>query len=110
MPNTKRGFGSAGLIIVILIILAGGAYLWSQKSQKLQLISPNGGEKWTIGSTRTIKWRVGDNGLVAISLVTYSANQSCRDEGGEIYPQDISRIITIANNVPGTGSYFMGSQ
>ncbi|MFH1170493.1 MAG: hypothetical protein V1704_02950 [Candidatus Vogelbacteria bacterium] len=31
MPNTKHGFGSAGLIIVILIIIAGGAYLWSQK-------------------------------------------------------------------------------
>jgi len=31
MSNIKRGFGSAGLIIVILIILAGGAYFWSQK-------------------------------------------------------------------------------
>jgi len=28
MKNTKRGFGSAGLII------AGGAYLWSQKTGK----------------------------------------------------------------------------
>lgn len=31
MPNTKRGFGSAGLIFIILVIIAGGAYLWSQK-------------------------------------------------------------------------------
>ncbi|MEK7621904.1 MAG: PsbP-related protein [Patescibacteria group bacterium] len=30
-PNTKRGFGSVGLIIVILIIIAGGSYMWSQK-------------------------------------------------------------------------------
>ena len=30
--NTKRGFGSAGLILVILIIIGGGLYLWSQKS------------------------------------------------------------------------------
>ena len=38
MPNTKRGFGSAGLIIVILIIIAGGVYLWSQK--KVEVPTP----------------------------------------------------------------------
>ena len=39
MPNTntKRGFGSAGLILVILIILGGGAYIWSQKKVEVPL-------------------------------------------------------------------------
>lgn len=31
MPNTKRGFGVVGIIIIILLALGGGAYLWSQK-------------------------------------------------------------------------------
>ena len=67
MPNTKRGFGSVGLILVILIILGGGVYLWSQKLQKLQLISPNGGEVWSVGSTQTVKWISDDKSLVSIS-------------------------------------------
>ena len=45
MSNTKRGFGSAGLIIVILIILAGGAYLWSQKSVSNFCLAQNSSEK-----------------------------------------------------------------
>ncbi|MEK7621908.1 MAG: hypothetical protein AAB415_01885 [Patescibacteria group bacterium] len=64
MPNTKRGFGSAGLIIVILIIIAGGAYLWSQKSPNdgsptsSVVLSPKAGDNWVIGETHTIKLAV----------------------------------------------------
>ena len=31
MPNTKRGFGGVGIIIIVLLALGVGAYFWSQK-------------------------------------------------------------------------------
>ena len=45
MPNTKRGFGSVGVIIIILLALAIGAYLWNQKSVSNFCLEQNQSEK-----------------------------------------------------------------
>ncbi len=78
--------------------------------EKLQVISPNGGESWVKGTEQIIRWENSRNsnrfeGRVSISLITYSANEDCRSRGGTICPQDISSIITIADNVTNTGFF-----
>lgn len=45
MPTLKRGFGSAGLILVILIIIGGGLYFWSQKSVSNFCLTQDSNEK-----------------------------------------------------------------
>ena len=50
--NTKSGFGSAGLILVILIIIGGGLYLWSQKTAT----DPNDGSPTSI-TDGTADWK-----------------------------------------------------
>ena len=58
MPNTKRGFGSTGLIIVILIIIAGGAYFWNQK--KVEAPTPTNVPPETT-AVDTTDWRTYSN-------------------------------------------------
>ncbi len=70
------------------------------------LQDPTGGETRSIGSQQVIRWIEGYKDVpVSIKLISDSANYRCKKAGGEIYPQDISFIISIADNVPNTGSY-----
>ncbi len=44
----------------------------------ITVISPNGGETWTIGNTYTIKWKSVGVSKVYISLTNYGLTDSCR--------------------------------
>ena len=75
-----------GIIIVILLALGAGGYLWSQKSvstppnpadesfealpappSDIHVMYPNGGENWTMGEKKEIKWS-GHTGPVDIYI------------------------------------------
>jgi hypothetical protein len=58
----------------------------------VKVISPNGGETWNVGETRTITWTASDNVGVNKVDISYST------DGGKSW-------ITIATNLPNTGSY-----
>jgi uncharacterized cupin superfamily protein len=44
----------------------------------IQVLSPNGGEKWEIGKTYEIRWRSAGIGKVYITLFNYDQQDSCR--------------------------------
>jgi hypothetical protein len=58
----------------------------------VKVISPNGGETWNVGETRTITWTASDNVGVNKVDISYST------DGGKSW-------IIIATNLPNTGSY-----
>jgi len=63
----------------------------------IQIVSPNGGEKWEVGKTYTIRWdtTLDSSHRVAIGLI----DTRFSSEGGSRPEQ------TIASSVPNTGSY-----
>jgi len=72
----------------------------SQTQPAITVTSPNGGEKWQVGTTQTISWKNSlPNVPLSIYLVTQSASYSCRKAGGTICPADISAYYPIAINI-----------
>jgi len=63
--------------------------VWYSRGSRITLISPNGGEYWSGGSTQTIRWRPFGTGFTNYRLLL-SRN------GGYQYPD------TIADNIPAT--------
>ncbi len=115
MKNIHKGFvGPLLLIIIAVLVIGGGIYLYTQRSQttatdpltetavstqpSVTVLSPNGGEAWTIGSTQTIKWNSNNfsGGVVYFELIDSRYNAATEDN---------QTHFKIANAVPNTGSY-----
>ncbi|MEK7209264.1 MAG: hypothetical protein AAB677_03320 [Patescibacteria group bacterium] len=127
MPNTKRGFGEVGIIIVILIALGLGIYLWSRKSAppdtkqpaRFNLTYPIGGEIFKIGQKVHITWKNNKNySVISIQIVVKTKSEcpaytnngsmgSCR--GYEIYrgPNNGFFDWTVPPEYPREGGYLI---
>ncbi len=102
--QTKYGIPSTGY--VGSLTRAKLNELYGCKTQALKVVDPNGGEKWQIGSTQTIKWAGGDQSKsVNLGLISLSANHACMKKGGSICPMDISNVVDIIRGASNTGSY-----
>ena len=67
-------------------------FTFKPKTPKITVVSPNGGEIWTVGEQREIKW-TSENFTDSVNIVLTT-----------FYQVSISGVI--AQNVPNTGSYF----
>jgi hypothetical protein len=84
-------FGLLALDTLSVIALQANGIWKLQYPAGIRLLSPNGGEFWSVGSTQTIFWK--DSGLTANVKIQFS-----KDSG--------ATWITIANNIPpGTMSF-----
>ncbi len=89
----QKGFAPIVIILIIVgvLIAAGGVWYWQNQIQKpemppltkesavspIAVLSPNGGEKWEIGNTYDITWKSSEVERINISVLDYSIPDTC---------------------------------
>jgi hypothetical protein len=87
--------GSENPLIVIMNAskTVTGVFAYAARPHDVVMIAPNGGERWTVGSTQSLAWTATDDVAVTAVDLDYSL------DGGATYPN------IIAHGLPNTGSY-----
>lgn len=105
MKTSQRGFIVPLLLTVIAVLaIGGGIYIYHLKwdpspmaEPSITLVSPNGGESWSIGSRQTVRWESNfSGGVVSIFLINGDFNQNTDNYQSE---------FLLGNYQPNSGSF-----
>src|SRR3989338_3918140 len=111
--TTVKSYTTSGAKTATVVVVSGsesksascgGVTVRSAPSSLIQVVAPNGGEVWLIGSTQTIKW-VSVGTYVSIELNSSDKTNFGYGLTGAIL-NDGEEILKIPSDVP-TGTYFL---
>lgn len=96
-------------LLIGLVVL--GSFLLTNTSDAtlpsptVTVLSPNGGETWTQGSTHNITWSA-PTSASSVRIILNYARPICTTRTCPLYPTTDVQPYTLARSVPNTGSFF----